>query len=214
MGIDSHMLLRTKHPIADQRVNQLAWELAASFGHQNFYVTPNNTRALYTVPVYYQDGPEIIPEPGETLIRVNVVGRWCDIYSLNSKLFYYAAVAQWLERRVPGCEIWYGGDSSGVLAIPFTPKVRAQCMKHMPRFHLIMRDPPEPDGQTTCEFCSKNRAKLYLDSKYLIEECLGCQSLYIQIDGQVLTDANQYRQLRRSGPVKIRRVLKHCSWSL
>ena len=40
-------------------------------------------------------------------------------------------MAEWFEENVPGCEVWYGGDSSGVCAYPFTEEVRTELKRHL-----------------------------------------------------------------------------------
>jgi len=39
-------------------------------------------------------------------------------------------VAEWLERRVPECVVWYGGDSSGICAELFDTPARKKLLEH------------------------------------------------------------------------------------
>jgi hypothetical protein len=46
----------------------------------------------------------------------------------------YIAVANWLEVRIPGCSVFYGGDSSGICAEPFDARSRAKYWDHFCRY--------------------------------------------------------------------------------
>ena len=43
-------------------------------------------------------------------------------------------VAQWIERMIPGGEVWYGGDSSGVNATRFDKDAREALLDHFFEF--------------------------------------------------------------------------------
>ena len=45
------------------------------------------------------------------------VYRWG--FDERGDILTYCAVAEWLETHIPDAEVWYGGDSSSVLAAPF-----------------------------------------------------------------------------------------------
>ncbi|MEH6414078.1 hypothetical protein [Pseudomonas sp. CGJS7] len=79
---------------------------------------------------YQQDGPPIDADPGECLLEINLFSRYYDEDYARGDPILIAAVADWLDAQIPGCEVWYGGDSSGVLAAPFGRQRRRQLIEH------------------------------------------------------------------------------------
>jgi hypothetical protein len=74
---------------------------------------------------YREDSDEPIKaRAGECLLELNVFGRYYGKGYERGDILTYCAMAEWLEANVPGCEVWYGGDSSGVCAEPFTKAKR------------------------------------------------------------------------------------------
>lgn len=137
MGIDAQMLIRTKQPLTSERVRKLAVELHQSFGETVLVLRPGDRHfhpegrhCLEIVEEYGQDGESIFPEPGEQLIECHLYGRYYGVEYERGDLPSILMVAQWLEDKIPGAEVWYGGDSSGVLAEPFGPAERAALWRH------------------------------------------------------------------------------------
>lgn len=79
---------------------------------------------------YEQVGPPVDAEPGECLLEMTMPGRYYSEDYDRGDPMLYAAIAGWLEARLPGCEIWYGGDSGGALIEPFDPPRRQQLIDH------------------------------------------------------------------------------------
>lgn len=80
---------------------------------------------------YYQDGDTIEGEPWECLLRVHLWGRYYGIGYERGDILTYCAIAEWIEVNIPGCTIYYGGDSSGVCAEPFDARARLALRRHL-----------------------------------------------------------------------------------
>lgn len=136
MGVDAEMFVRTKSKLTDREVKRLGYEIAEAFGASKFFIAPKTAelskeyRALSRVKVWEQDGPDIKPDPGETFLRVSLWTRYYGPGYERGDLPLIVAVAAWLELRVPGGRVWYGGDSSGVCAEPFGPVERTKMFAH------------------------------------------------------------------------------------
>ncbi|WP_363797173.1 hypothetical protein ABU614_18350 [Lysobacter firmicutimachus] len=105
-------------PLQGQRVVQRSMNLSREPGDP-----PPGSR-------YEQDGPPIDADPGECLLQIRLSGSYYyEDYPCGDPVLH-AAVADWLDAHIPGCEVWYGGDASGVLAVPFGPDRRRQLIEH------------------------------------------------------------------------------------
>lgn len=160
MGIDAEMLVKTRRDdITPDAVRRWAFELAASFGHKSLYVRrPDPGRdagrhCLEVVENYLQDGPAIVAEQGETLIRCHLSTRYYAEHYPRGDLPLILAVARWLRDRIPGAEVWYGGDSSSVLAEPLTDERSAELWAHFVRDGWRAYWDPASIGGPCCDFC-------------------------------------------------------------
>jgi hypothetical protein len=70
-------------------------------------------------------------ERNECLLELSLFGRYYGPGYERGDILTYCAIAEWLEVNIPGCEVWYGGDSSGVLAELFDDKKRAELRRHL-----------------------------------------------------------------------------------
>lgn len=80
--------------------------------------------------VITQDGPTIILGPDEQVVEAHLMSRYYGIGYERGDWPTIRAVAEFLELHIPGCAIWYGGDSSGVCAEPFGPAAREALNRH------------------------------------------------------------------------------------
>ncbi|MFQ6309351.1 hypothetical protein [Lysobacter capsici] len=80
--------------------------------------------------LYDQCGPDIDADPGECLLEVQMFGRYYGEGYERGDPELYAVVADWLEAQIPGCEIWYGGDSGGVHIEPFDRDRRRRLIEY------------------------------------------------------------------------------------
>ncbi len=132
-----------------------AYDLASTLGHQNFFITiglfKNSSdhghhalsivkplkdaqeaedycldRSLVGKVLWTQDGDPIIAQDDEQFVQVHLYTRYYGEDYARGNWPIIRASAEWLEKRFPDCEVWYGGDSSGVCAAPFTRGRRDQ----------------------------------------------------------------------------------------
>lgn len=78
-----------------------------------------------------QDGDPIFAKPGEWFLEVSLYTWYYGIGYERGDLLTLCAVAEWCEVNIPNCEVWYGGDSSGVLAEPWPDEKRRELRKHL-----------------------------------------------------------------------------------
>lgn len=107
--------------------------------------------------VYTQDGPAIVAEPGEQLIRVHMWSRYYGPGYERGDWPFIRGVAEFLEVAIPGAEVWYGGDSSGVCAQPLGEAARAEMTAYwLNQGHEAYRasfGTFRQSGAQTCAFC-------------------------------------------------------------
>lgn len=125
MGVDAEMLVKTRTKFTKSEVRNLAVDICEAFGHSKFWIFKgkdysHEQHALELVDAYYQDGDDILPEPGEYFIRANICSRYYgEGYERGDWPLIYS-VARWLRIRIPDSRIFYGGDSSGICAEELT----------------------------------------------------------------------------------------------
>lgn len=78
--------------------------------------------------VWEQDGDDIVAGAGETFLKVSLWTRFYGEGYERGDILTICAVAEWIEQNMQPCEVWYGGDSSGVCAEPF-PKERREELR-------------------------------------------------------------------------------------
>lgn len=122
MGIDAEMFLKFRRPIEASEVLDQAKRLWHRFGESCLFLSSQDygegedrRHCAYIVPVIHQDGPDIDPEPGETFVRLSLWERFYGPGYERGRWFILDALIRYLNRVWPEAEVWYGGDSSGVL---------------------------------------------------------------------------------------------------
>ena len=139
MGVDACMFVRHKgEPLSDAEVKKISYLMTSTFGHRKFLQYEKGEigdyperRALRIVEpfvdeydedpelvgkiVVTQDGPPIIAEDGEQFLELSLFGRYYGPGYERGDWTFLRSLAEWLERQIEGCEVWYGGDSSGIL---------------------------------------------------------------------------------------------------
>ena len=145
--------LRGENCIKPEQVLPLAVELCKTIGAGRFMITKDQewaaafgsghhaisliepldekTAAEYEAPqlagkvVWFQDGEPVVAVPGEQFLEVHLSTRYYGPDYARGDWTTIRAVAEWLEFKLPGTQVWYGGDSSGICAAPFGPAERA-----------------------------------------------------------------------------------------
>jgi hypothetical protein len=133
MGIDAQMLVKTRATVTPEQVRRWSWEMVGEFGHDNFWMFGEGDLALRLTDEFTQDGEPITPEPGETLIECHLDGRYYGPEYERGDAPLLISIAGWLEANIPGASVWYGGDSSGVLATLFDERAREVLLRHFVR---------------------------------------------------------------------------------
>jgi hypothetical protein len=189
MGIDAEILVRNvpRSTVTDEWLKATSWDLCRSIGADKFFISadPKDTRLAIERTgtryrddesqepgsVYTQDGEPILAEGDECLLEVNVWTRYYGEDYERGDILTLCAIAEWLEFNIEGCEVWYGGDSSGVLAKPFHARRRMELRRHLYSSHgrdyyndrstFLMRD--ACDKPVACSLCP--------DGKYRGNRC-------------------------------------------
>lgn len=180
MGIDAQLLVRTTDKVSQKQVQDAAYDMAEAFGVDHFWITrpidgAGAHHCLQIVEVYTQDGPDILPKPGETLIEVSLWTRYYGPGYERGDLPLILAVAYWLEKRFPGAAVWYGGDSSGVLAEPFGLAEREVYWSHFcENGHKPYRGGWGQEIKKDCDFCCKLMVQAGWGANYALLYCPGC----------------------------------------
>lgn len=156
MGIDAEMLVRkVPHLIVnDEWLKITSWRLVEAIGESKFFVSRESqygepprlaierTNTRYREAgdpppgsQYQEDtsGGPIKAHPGECLLEVHLGGRYYSPSYERGDILTYCAIAEWLEANIQGCEVWYGGDSSGVLMELFDEAKRKAFKAHLYR---------------------------------------------------------------------------------
>lgn len=79
---------------------------------------------------WFQDGDTKYAQPDEWFLEVSLWTRWYGAGYERGDLLTLCAVAEWFEANIPGCEVWYGGDSSGVCVEPWPEAARTLLRRH------------------------------------------------------------------------------------
>ena len=131
--------------------------------------------------VYSQDGPPVRAKDGEWLLEVSVWTRYYGVGYERGDILFLCSVAEWVEANMQPCEVWYGGDSSGVLLERFNDAARTKLRRHLygesgrNYFNYGMRS--NFGVPTQCGLCVKgeNRFQQYgAGGTYSAVSCGGC----------------------------------------
>ena len=79
---------------------------------------------------FYQDGDEILPEADEQFLEVHLSGRYWGPNYERGDWPAIRSVIEWFWIHLPDCEVWYGGDSSGICAVHMTDDVVTDYSYH------------------------------------------------------------------------------------
>lgn len=134
---------------------------------------------------YLQDGPSIVAENGECLLEVNIMSRYYGVGYERGDILTLGGIATWCEINIPGCEVWYGGDSSGVCAKPWGQDDRLELMRYAfgshGRNYFKNNSTFSPDAEyglpSPCSLCpnGKYRGQRYgFGANYSAFSCAGC----------------------------------------
>lgn len=153
MGVDAMMFARIKgreNWLQPDDVLPTAYDLASTIGSNHFLITkgnypsnpswehhalsivgPNDEQAEYYPDAvgrvaWFQDGDPIFAGDDEQFVKVHLWTRYYGEDYARGDWPTIRATAEWLELRFPHCEVWYGGDSSGICAEHLSEARRAE----------------------------------------------------------------------------------------
>ena len=184
MGIDVQMLVKNKgKALTKKQVLGLSFDICEAFGTDHFWVNQGKDgfepqHALEIVDEFGQDGDSIYPKYGEQLIQVNTTDRYYGEGYERGPFPTWYMVAKWLEVRIPNSEVYYGGDSSGVLAEKFDDKRREKMFRHFAK----VGGKPYRGGRSIlgdglsryCDFCETQMSQYGFGQNYGGFVCYGC----------------------------------------
>ena len=174
MGVDAQMFVRTMEPVDDGQLKTWNWEIVEAFGRESFMLYGEGQRALGIIDEYYQDTEDspLRPHDGETFIDVSLGGRYYGVGYERGNLPEQLAIAAWLEHRVPGATVWYGGDSSGIEAEPWDKAMRDHIWRYFCKMgHRPYLDDPRDGAPPLPEW----KTGLMGDVKVHAPRCPSCE---------------------------------------
>lgn len=178
MGIDAQMLLKVPGKVNSKQVKKWSYDVCEAFLSDNFFIDRERKRhALSITKEFTQDGDSIIPNIDETLIEVNLWTRYYGEGYERGNFPLIKTLAEYFEKKIEGCKVYYGGDSSGVCAELFDKKRRESMFEHFvdrghKEYHFNTAQGPE------CEFCEHPMIQYGWGGGYEAFRCAGCGYKY------------------------------------
>jgi hypothetical protein len=179
MGIDAVMYVLSKAKHTEAEINGVAWQMCAVFGANNFFVERNKDRPHHALELGNS-------QDGETIIHVRLLTRyWGPGYERGS-LALLLALGEWLERKFPHGEVWYGGDCDDECSL-FDRAARAKLLDHAASEHGTdyFMSTPGP----MCEFCQALMNQCRYGAGGIGSVCLGCRLHRLVDESGGLTEA-------------------------
>ena len=146
MGIDALMFVRIKgrdNWLTETETIALSHKAGQCFGADNFFILHQEEkwsgarhaieivkpwksedecgeyRELDGLVAHQQDGDPVVADEDEQFLNVGLRTRYYGVGYERGDFPFLFLLSEWLEVQIPGGEVWYGGDSSGVLAEHF-----------------------------------------------------------------------------------------------
>lgn len=182
MGVDAQMFVRIPRQVSDAEIREWSYRFGSLAHHwlSLGYEDKVFHKPLERIAVYEQDGPDIKPTGDETFLNVPLAGRYYGTGYERGDLLAYIAIAELLETLIRGCAIWYGGDSSGICAEPFTRMERQALLTHAATeghdpYNAHFSDLAQDDyAPTTCPVCEVAMGRYGYGQTYALFRCYGC----------------------------------------
>lgn len=213
MGVDAEMFVRLRgiNRLTQEQVNRLSYEIGTAFS-DDFFLTMNpqqgvfkeTRRALEIMKpvaaeelddrglspefankvVWTQDGDEIVAADDEQFIKVNLYGRFYGKGYERGDWPRLRACIFWLQTKIAGAEVWYGGDSSGCCAeradagflhdldLHWVMHARRPYVRHDSGFKLGM--PKDSIVPPVCNLCDVPMAECGGSRDFSFFWCDGC----------------------------------------
>jgi hypothetical protein len=187
MGVDAQMLLKVKGDYTDVQILTLARHTYECFGRDTVAIGYERERHCITrTEEFTQDGDSIFPTKNETLLEVHLHSRYYGKGYERGHLPDFIMLAEFFERLIPGVEVWYGGDSSGELAILFNKEARHALFQHFCEYGHTPYETyfdREKDGEM-CDLCKIQLVRNGWGGNYKAWYCRGCGKTVEERDGK------------------------------
>ena len=141
MGVDACILVKITDPkswLQYDQLRKLSAQMTATIGPEHFFLDAERNRHALEFLLdynerygicrkdgrlaYAQDGRNIIAKPNEQFITVNLMSRYYGKSYARGDWPTIHHTILWLQKNISDCEVWYGGDSSGIVARKMTAK--------------------------------------------------------------------------------------------
>jgi hypothetical protein len=178
MGVDARILIKIteqKSWLNPAQLRRTSSQLTNVIGPEYFFLRPEEDRHALSfvleetrkwaekypdeypefnpnIAIWSQDGDDIVAEPNEQFIEVHVGGRYYGENYARGDWKSLSWIMMWCMFNIQDCEIWYGGDSSGICVEHMT----SERMNQMTKYYLTAgNDQYWMNSKTKypCEFC-------------------------------------------------------------
>lgn len=131
MGIDAEMFVKLQgRQVTDDEILAVSRALTECLGFDRFWCFGATDHAMHRVDKIDQDGPTIKPKPGETFARIRPATRYYGEGYERGDFALIATIREIVLVHWPDAEVWYGGDSSGVLHEHMTDDFTSSLFAH------------------------------------------------------------------------------------
>jgi len=188
MGIDARMFFLSSQDFDREEVTQLAHRLYEAFYGEPFFLYGDD-HIITKADSYEQDGPDFEIPVGYNFYEIALSSRFYGEGYERGPIHDHIAIARWIEGNVKDAKVFYGEDSSSVLAAPFGPSERESIERH---FHQHGHAPYRSgfklhEGECLCERCHVPMNDVGGGGNQTFYSCGGCDERVIQrTDGKVL----------------------------
>lgn len=211
------MFVTTSEKVTKKELLDLSWRIGDAFWVEPFSVWEKGDLYKDCTAQHALDFPDterrdtyaLLQKEGETVIEVNLRGRYYGPKYERGNLPQLIAIAAWLEANILGAKIWYGGDCDNELIlwdkdardVAFAHFVK---VGHAPYIQGFDRDEMSW-ARPVCAFCQKPMTQFGFGHNYAAYTCLGC-------DAETKTDdgGKTWTTLKTPGGRKTEAGKKHC----
>lgn len=182
MGVDAEMVVVAPQELDQAAVLRLSYETVAAFGHDWFWMDREGRygekRHALTAGTDYELE---MPDDACTVLTVHIASRYYGENYERGNLPLILNLARWFRSKLPGCTVFYGGDTTDYLS-PLTLAREDQLWAHFvehqhfpyidfDRRSLLGGDAIE--GQF-CSFCQEPMLRYGWGPNYASYSCPGC----------------------------------------
>lgn len=171
MGIDAEIRVRIPEPMDDQAIMRLSVDAKEAFSG---LLWVDRERRQAGIERYELREWDTLP-PGNWL-KVNTMARYYGEAYERGPIVDFIALAEWFEFRIPGCEVYYGGDHNDSYEA-FTAERRREYFEHFARVGgRPYRDRGlDPGPSPECDWCeTPMRPTIYHAMEATTFKCVHC----------------------------------------